>query len=74
MRLPNLEVRYVNTKTSDLDKVYNDANLPLRWYNVGSNTMPNKPPLLDHCGTHFPIYSKGILQLRLIKFHIVNVL
>ncbi|XP_053388862.1 uncharacterized protein LOC128551929 [Mercenaria mercenaria] len=57
IRLPNLEVRYANIHTAELQRRYNDSKLPLRWYNVGNNTFPEKAQL-DHCGTHFPIYSK----------------
>lgn len=59
VRLPRLETRYLNSLTTILNAVYNDSVLPLTWYNVGKNPMPNRPPHMNGCGTHFPIYSTG---------------
>ena len=59
MRLPNLELRYLNVNTTLLPKSINDSKLPFRWYNVGNNTMPEilNPNDINRCGTHLPIYS-----------------
>jgi hypothetical protein len=57
VRLPNLELRYVNIDTTHLHKSINDSKLPFRWYNVGNNTMPIKLDSNNRCGTHLPIYS-----------------
>ncbi|KAL4239801.1 scavenger receptor [Mactra antiquata] len=55
--LPNLELRYANVDTTKLPRAINDSGLPLQWYKVGNNTLPNKAPSPDHCGTHIPLYS-----------------
>ena len=59
IRLPNLELRYVNVKSSLLPTTIDDSKLQVRWYNVGNNTLPYTGPPVGRCGTQFPIYSNG---------------
>ncbi|XP_052266898.1 uncharacterized protein LOC127868846 isoform X3 [Dreissena polymorpha] len=54
-RLPNLELRLVNYKTTS--KPINDNKLSLNWYFVGNNTLPDKEPPFNRCATVFPVYS-----------------
>ncbi|XP_052268580.1 uncharacterized protein LOC127869962 [Dreissena polymorpha] len=54
-RLPNLELRLVNYKTTS--KPINDNKLSLNWYFVGNNTLPDKEPPFNRCATVFPLYS-----------------
>lgn len=61
-RLPDLEFRYVSTTFDDVKQEHNDSKLPYRWYNVGANKMPEFKPEIGQCGTHYPIYSLGIVK------------